>query len=818
MIKSPQKEGTTSLSEFAANSRKAVAHFATSLFSEIAAKSKAFTEGEEASAEFSTTLARKLMQQQETLQKALVNAVNRGFEQLMQHPDLPKKKRPRLGLKNAGINLSELTLVDHDELAQQLMVDKTSTFLQSTYHDLLGEINMRVEAIIHQEIPLARNPLHPQVLCNTMHEAVLSFDLHPADTNLTLRHLFKLAQRHYSTLLTTINSLLMVKGLLPSLDQDAVKYRFEEETRLQAAKEKRLSTLQSFSSPDLADHPVTETDIQEGLSALIKEAPVDEALARHLVKPGKQAVLLSDAEFLDRLQTLSQIPDITRVEADYPKVDDESPTLTEKVRSVIGSANYYFTDRTTNTLSMLSMLFDQMDEDNPLEPQIRYLIHLLQVPLVRAAVLDPLFFSDTENPAQRLLDSLATAGSTWTPSASRQRDSLYNKMATIVSRINREFSDDYSLFDECQQDLDLFVRAERRRARLIEERMVAAEKAKARTDMARLVSARHTARLLKSDAAQSGRLPKPLIAFFSTTWNQVLFYLHNLHESCETEPWKNAVDLEQRLISQLDTQDEKSLDNLLKDVESLLNEVGAQEKEIEKWLDTLSQTYSIDSTELEITGLEITELEIANIEIADLEIACEPSAPTTPDAEEPLAVAAEAAMDTEVKTATGTVANVEAEVEVEVEVEVEAKVEAEPEIEAGTETTMEALANAIDNFIEPPETAPSLVTAGVPVPGETSDELPAFDSISDQFEEIAASLTPNAWVQSNLQGEISKVRVAAVIKHTDKVVLVNRNGSRAATLSRRELAQKLRSGEMTIIENGLFFDRALESVIQNLRK
>jgi nicotinate-nucleotide pyrophosphorylase len=100
----------------------------------------------------------------------------------------------------------------------------------------------------------------------------------------------------------------------------------------------------------------------------------------------------------------------------------------------------------------------------------------------------------------------------------------------------------------------------------------------------------------------------------------------------------------------------------------------------------------------------------------------------------------------------------------------------------------------------------------------TSDELPEDERGDDEHDTVAANLTPNAWVQSRQNGVVSKVRVAAVIKHSDKVVLVNRNGSRAATLSRKELAQQLRSGEMTIIENGMFFDRALETVIQNLRK
>ena len=38
----------------------------------------------------------------------------------------------------------------------------------------------------------------------------------------------------------------------------------------------------------------------------------------------------------------------------------------------------------------------------------------------------------------------------------------------MVEKVNTEFEDDYSIFDQCQEDLDLFIKAEKRRARLIE--------------------------------------------------------------------------------------------------------------------------------------------------------------------------------------------------------------------------------------------------------------------------------------------------------------------------------------------------------------
>ncbi|MCP5206991.1 MAG: DUF1631 family protein [Hahellaceae bacterium] len=793
MMPSTHEAGKKTLEALSHQSVKFVRSFVHATFNDVHQLSKAFTESEESTRALSTTLARKILQHQDTYLTEMIHAVSHGFEKLVNPAEANKKQR-RLGIKNLSISLDELSLVDHDELQKQLVVTQTSNYLHSNYHDLLGEINMRIEEVLKLEIPLNKNPLHPNNICHAILQGVGKFGLKEDEALLSIKYLLKAAASSYPGLLDSFNILLSEQGVLPKLDKDAIQYRYEEEMRVLASKEKRLATLQNFADRDHPEHPVSESDIEAGLSTLLKSASADEELERHVIKSGKQAILLHDEEFLSRLKQLSKLPDLTNAQAGYPKVEEEPPTLSEKIKSVIGTANFYFTDRTTNTVSMLSMLFDQMNEDNNLAPQIKHLIHFLQAPMLRAAILDHMFFSDTENPAQRLLDSLATAGATWTQSENRQRDSLYNKMAAIVVRINKEFDDDYTLFADCQKDLDLFTRAEKRRARLIEERMVAAEYAKARTDRARLTAARHVARLLKSSQAQSGKLPKALVNFFSTVWNQALFFIHNLHESTETTPWKNAIDIEQRLITQLDTSDDKSLDALLKDVETLLKTIGTPSKEIENWVDALSQSYCLESNTEVVEAIVLTVPPPAQPATEQSLPEQAPSEQPTPEEHSPQLSPEKVADKTEEKPAA------------------QQSVSLAADASASGAEILGALEKDIEAFAE----AELAIEAEIAYLAD--DELPDTSDVADEYETVAANLTPNAWVQSHQDGQVSKVRVAAIIKHSDKVVLVNRNGSRAATLSRKELAQRLRSGEMTVIENGMFFDRALETVIQNLRK
>ena len=50
-----------------------------------------------------------------------------------------------------------------------------------------------------------------------------------------------------------------------------------------------------------------------------------------------------------------------------------------------------------------------------------------------------------------------------------------------------------------------------------------------------------------------------------------------------------------------------------------------------------------------------------------------------------------------------------------------------------------------------------------------------------------------------------------------KYIFVNRNGAKVAEYLQEELALALSRAEVTLLDDGLIFDRALESIIDNLR-
>lgn len=81
----------------------------------------------------------------------------------------------------------------------------------------------------------------------------------------------------------------------------------------------------------------------------------------------------------------------------------------------------------------------------------------------------------------------------------------------------------------------------------------------------------------------------------------------------------------------------------------------------------------------------------------------------------------------------------------------------------------------------------------------------------------ADSLRVGSWIELARDGVKTRCKLAAFIKATGKYIFVNRSGAKVAEYHRESLAQAMACDEITMLDDGLIFDRALESIIDNLR-
>ncbi len=115
------------------------------------------------------------------------------------------------------------------------------------------------------------------------------------------------------------------------------------------------------------------------------------------------------------------------------------------------------------TIDVVAMMFDFIFDDDDIPPAVKGLIGRLQIPVLKAAMLDKKFFSKKDNPARKLLDRTAHAAIGWKSEIDTQ-DPLYRKLDELIRHIVDKFEDNSDIFSQATAQLDEFLQLEEMRA------------------------------------------------------------------------------------------------------------------------------------------------------------------------------------------------------------------------------------------------------------------------------------------------------------------------------------------------------------------
>lgn len=408
-----------------------------------------------------------------------------------------------------------------------------------------------------------------------------------------------------------------------------------------------------------------------------------------------------------------------------------------------------------DVINLVSMLFEFILDDRNLPDSLKALIGRLQIPMLKVAVLDKTFFGRGSHPARRLLNEIASAALGWADQGDVQRDSLYQKIEQIVQRLLNDFVDDPAIFSELLADFLAFIGDERRRSELLEQRTRDAEEGSAKAELAR----RQVEQAL-NERLLGKTLPEVVVRLLKEAWSKVLM-LTCLKHGVESAEWQAALATMDDLIWSVEPHDEpEARQRLLELVPGLLKSL--REGLASAAFDPFSTGEFFSQLEaLHVQGLQRFKRPLPEAESAAEGVAVEPQ-------DRPLLDLA--AVDEE----------------------------------APAEPPMVAVLEEI--VLAAPEETRTL---------EPEEILPEDDESLQQVD----NLRVGSWVEFQ-EDEEHKLRckLAAVIKATGKYVFVNRTGMKVLEKTRMGLAVEFRRGTIRLLDDALLFDRALESVIGNLRR
>ena len=324
------------------------------------------------------------------------------------------------------------SLVSYEVMENNLALKRASHAFEQDCSAQLSALNIRIACLIGREsLATGRNPFRPEVLLDALNAAWREFDPYPESHHLIMPHMQPGILFALPPMLQALNDTLIARGVLPELPES---YRIKKSDGSLHAPNKGLSgeaaftqRLKQFFSPP-ESHPAAGS------------APAAAA-------GGSAAVATPLFAYLADLQHgMGGGADPMPAQALLPQIRDRLPrTATSRVEN--------------HTLDLLTTIFDTVFCDQHIPDEIKALIGFLQIPVLKAALIDKGFFFEEAHPARRLIDLLSRTSIAWDRHKG-QDDPLYQMMKRNVVRVQQEFDQEVALFAEVVADIESFLKEE----------------------------------------------------------------------------------------------------------------------------------------------------------------------------------------------------------------------------------------------------------------------------------------------------------------------------------------------------------------------
>ena len=197
------------------------------------------------------------------------------------------------------------------------------------------------------------------------------------------------------------------------------------------------------------------------------------------------------------------------------------------------------------TVDALAEVFDFVFSDRSIPPQMKVVIGRLQIPVLKAAMMDRDFFQSGEHPARKLVDTLASASVGWVPEKG-ENDPLYVRIERTVQRVLSEFEEDLALFADLLLEFTEFLFESEQQAEKNVEPVAEKERDREALAAARAHADDIVHERIKVHSAEHALTPF-LAPFLTDQWREVVANAW-LEQDTKPEAWTAAVQTMDRLI------------------------------------------------------------------------------------------------------------------------------------------------------------------------------------------------------------------------------------------------------------------------------
>jgi len=518
----------------------------------------------------------------------------------------------------AALDARKLTLVDTLAMDESVLLSNIVRVVENHCQEELHEFNRAVGYLLGRpELETAANPLAPTTIVQAFTAALHAIKGEPRMKFAILRELNQSSLSDLNTIYADLNKHLTNLHVVPPMKGPGVRRGTAGDRGSPAAKDAQEALQAKGEAPEVdlmsvlqrlagAGYGLTRLGLPPGGIA-VPPAGMPAAgdaglpMIHPPVPPGPPPIgpfggprILMTQELGDALSRLQQGEtgfDVGGIPVQFSGVPQGMHNVLRDLQeSPLGAkANQL----EAMTIELVAMLFDFIFETKDLPDSMKVLIGRLQIPVLKAAMLDRAFFSKKSHPSRLFVNALAHAGIGWAPTMGTD-DPLYKKIEALVHRVLDEFTDDIYLFDALRKDLEAYLAEEEKNAEATIQSSADEINQRDRQEIARVVARSEIERRLETHT-----VPNFLGSFLREKWIGTLTHMH-LQGGEEGEAWGAALSTLDDLVWSVQPKrasDERKklvalLPNLLKRLHGGLHGVTWQPGEREQFMANLVEAHA----------------------------------------------------------------------------------------------------------------------------------------------------------------------------------------------------------------------------------
>jgi hypothetical protein len=391
--------------------------------------------------------------------------------------------RGALSDQDNGIDTDSLSLVDRNELEDELAVSVIVSKANARNSELLWKLNRRLAVLRGgQEVTDEVNPFGPAQVFEALHKALSVLSIEGKPRLEIYKQLGKRFILNVSKLLESLNSLLVERSILPNLRFALVKTASSDAASPEVKPAQPLEQQVSSNQQQLinAIRSLQKVRGRSGLTA----GGVEYGKLQTDGEGGADSFATMDyALALSAIQQSSDFRYSVSVNRPLSADQVEARFVEQMTRQGDQSGRHKMTAEDASTVDLVGMIFRYIFDDKRLADCVKALLSHLHTPFLKLALIDKSFLDNYDHSARKLLNVMAELGGKWVQDETDRL--VLPKLKQGVETIVSGFIDNPAIFDELLVSFEQLKKSLSNRSEMVERRNSESEQGLERLDAAK---------------------------------------------------------------------------------------------------------------------------------------------------------------------------------------------------------------------------------------------------------------------------------------------------------------------------------------------